>query len=137
MSKAKPVAKTQKKKLQKTKDRYRAQLESVLSETEVIEAESGNHNEDDSMRTRLADAESALVKAAAQLAMAKESPQTDSAAGDRTEDKQAEAVTTQPPPSLRGAFFATKQSPPKQRKLLDKIYPLNRRLPRRATPSSQ
>ena len=114
MSKAKPVAKTQKKKLQKTKDRYRAQLESVLSETEVIEAESGNHNDDDSMRTRLAEAESALVKAAAQLATAKEPPQTgsaagdsrvgqignlsndmeppqtDSAAGDRAEDKQAE-----------------------------------------------
>jgi PAS domain S-box-containing protein len=82
MSKAKPVAKTPKKKLQKTKDPYREQLKSVLSETEGIEAEAGNRYEDDLMRTRLAKAESVLVKAAA----AKEPPLTGFAEGKQTEE---------------------------------------------------
>ena len=56
----------------------------------MIEAESGNHNEDDLTRTRLAEAESALVKAAAQLARQRNHRKRTLAAGDRAEGKQAE-----------------------------------------------
>jgi len=66
MSKAKSATKTQKKKLQKANERYQKQLESVFSDSDVIGAESGNHGENAPVRMRIAEIESALVKANAQ-----------------------------------------------------------------------
>ena len=62
MSKAKTDTKAAKKNFKKVNERYQKQLESVLSATEVIETESGNHDGDDPQRVRIADIESDLLK---------------------------------------------------------------------------
>ncbi|MBI5080838.1 MAG: PAS domain S-box protein [Chloroflexi bacterium] len=94
MSKAKPVAKTPKKKLQKPKDRYRAQLESVLSETEVIEAGSGNLQEGESPLLRAQAAELKLSLEAGVAVSPAESLQSSEEWYQALTESTAEAIIT-------------------------------------------